>query len=223
VITLADDPTQSGISTGGQYEINLVRRYDVWHEFIHALLWTNGSNTPTWMQEGLAEHFSRGVVSTVVAEPEANSLADWFPAGIDVEGDALAFCEAAFRVYEKVRREDETVASDLHDDWAYRRALAVCELLLPYDPYEGHRYASVNGVRGEKADAQATDGNGLSYEEAMVMLEYLFDVYGTDTIADGMMNNRPLSETCGKDYPELYADCIAYLWETYGDLLGIEN
>ena len=70
-----------------------------------------------------------------------------------------------------------------------------------------------------QSDAKTTDGNALSYEEAMVVLEYLFDTYGTDTIADCMMNNRTLSEMCGKDYPELYQDCIAYLWETYGHLI----
>ncbi len=220
VITLSDDPTQSGISTGSQYEINLVNRYAVWHELIHALLWTNGTNMLVWMQEGLAEHFSRSAASMVIAEPELESLADWFPDSTGMNEEEFAFWTAVFRVYAAVRGEDEAVSSELYDDWAYRRALAICELFLPYDPYEGHKYASVNGVRGDKADAEVSDGNALSYEEAMVMLEYLFDVYGTDTIADCMMNNRTLSETCGKDYPALYADCIAYLRETYGPLLA---
>ena len=220
VITLSDDPTQSGVSTGSQYEINLVNRNAVWHELIHALLWTNGTNMLAWMQEGLAEHYSRSAVSMAIAEPEWKSFADWFPDSTEMNEEELAFWTAVFRVYVTVRGEDEAVPSEWYDDWAYRRALAICELFLPYDPYEGHKNASVGGVRGERADAQATDGNALSYEEAMVMLEYLFDVYGTDTIADCMMNNKTLSETCGKDYPALYADCIAYLTETYGSLLA---
>lgn len=223
VITLVDDPTQSGISTGGPNEVFLVNRYAVWHELIHALLLVNGTNTLMWMQEGLAEHFSKSAASTVVAEPESEAFSDWFPEDAGMSEDALAFWTAAYRVYLTVRGEDEAVPAGLYDDWAFRRAVAICELFLPYDPYEGHRYATVNGVRGEKSDAKTTDGNALSYEEAMVVLEYLFDTYGTDTIADCMMNNRTLSETLGKDYPELYQDCIAYLWETYGHLIGTSD
>ena len=222
VITLSDDPTQSGISTGSRQEITLVRPYVVWHELIHALLWTTGSNSLAWMQEGLAEHFSRNAASLAVRSPESETFEDWLPDYAEMNEDELAFYKTLWRVYLAVREENEAVPAELSDDWAFRRALGLCELFLPYDPYEGSKYASVGGTRGAKTGDQTEDGDALSYEEAMVLLEYLFDTYGTDTIADCMMNNRTLSETCGRDYPELYQDCLAYLQETYGHLLNAD-
>ena len=219
VITLSDDPTQSGLSLGSKNEIKLVSQYAVWHELIHALSWT--PNAPAWLQEGLAEHFSRSARSLAVADPEEETLADWFPdVYAELQGEELAFYETVWRVYHVVRTENTRVPSDLFDGWAYRRALGLCELFLPFDPYDGGKAASIAGARGAKADEQETSGDALSYSEAMIMIEYLFDTYGTDTIVDCILNAKTLKETCGKDYPELYADCIAYLNETYGSLFA---
>ena len=220
VITLSDDPTQSGLSTGSKNEVNLVSPYAVWHELIHALSWT--PNAPAWLQEGLAEHFSRSAVSLAVASPETERFSDWFTIDVETEmqEDERAFYETLWRVYHAVRAENPTVPSDLEDEWAFSRAMGLCQLFLPFDPYDSAKDASVAGVRGATVNAQETDGNALSYPEAMVVLEYLFDTYGTDTIIDCILNAKTLSETCGKDYAELYQDMMASLTETYGPLFA---
>ena len=51
-------------------------------------------------------------------------------------------------------------------------------------------------------------------------LDYLAETYGMETVIRGNLEGASLAEICGKDYPELYADCVAYLAETYGPLLA---
>ena len=85
------------------------------------------------------------------------------------------------------------------------------------DPLEASErtVAEMYGYKTEEAD-----GLELTYEEALIFMEYLFDRFGTETVVDAYMNEVPFAEAFGREYAELYVDCIAYLNETYGSLLA---
>ena len=213
-------PTQEQVSRARSGSVWIITEGVVWHEIVHVLLEESVNNKDLWwICEALAEHYSKTASSLAVPWDEVDESVFF-----DVDEEAPAYRVAFFRtvwpVFLLERKLDVSVPDGVYSDRAHARAVGIGELLLDDNLFTRGEDESIAGVRGRDAGDVKTDGNALSYSEAMVVLEYLFDVYGTETVMNGYMNGRPLSETCGKDYPELFADCIAYLRETYGPLLA---
>lgn len=211
---------QNKPSRASTQSIWLVRESAVWHEIVHVILNPYMDSDLWWVCEALADHYSRRAVSNAIPWEDAADFDDAFPNASEVPGKVYTFWKTVWPVYRLETESNGTLSEGLYDDRARERALGIGELLLPDNPLARGDDTSVADVRGRDAGDPQTDGNGLSYSESMVLLEYLFDLYGAETVMTGYMNGRPISETCGKDYPELYADCVAYLREVYGPLLS---
>ena len=70
--------------------------------------------------------------------------------------------------------------------------------------------------RGLKAGDKSVDSNGLTYYQALTVLEYVMKTYGEEHIVLDYVNDVPVEKSTGKTYPELYAEAKAYLEQTYG-------
>ena len=218
VINLNDDPTSNGISTSWCGEIDLKRESAVWHELVHWLLWKPREESFTvWQQEAVAEYFSNRALSLAMPQPYDEAL---FFYSEEMTEEERLFQTHWLDIYLAERGRDMGVPSDLMSAGTQRRAYAICTLLLGTDPGGDTPCATLAGARGKTADEKETDPNALSYFEAPVFLEYLFDHYGEEAVLTGYWNNVPLKDTCGKDYRELYQDFLAYLRETYGQYIS---
>ena len=212
-------PTQNKPSLASTQSIWLVKESAVWHEIVHVILDPYTGSDLWWVCEALAEHYSRRAVSNAIPWEDVADFDDAFPNASEMSGKAYTFWKTVWPVIRLETESNETLSEGLYDDRARERALGIGELLLPDNPLAWGEDISVAGARGRDAGDPKTDGNGLSYSESMVLLEYLFDSFGPETVMTVYMNGRPISEICGKDYTELYAACVAHLNETYGALL----
>ncbi len=213
-------PTQEQVSRASSGTVWIITEGVVWHEIVHVLLEEIIYNQDLWWQcEALAEHYSLTASALAVPWDEVDETV-FFDVDEEVPAYRVAFFRTIWPVFLRERERDVSVPEGVYSDRAHARAVGIGELLLDDNLFSRGDDESIAGVRGRDAGDVKTDGNALSYSEATVVLEYLFDVYGAETVVTGYMNGRPLSETFGKDYPELFADCIAYLWETYGPLLA---
>lgn len=216
-------PTQELVSRARSGSVWIITEGVVWHEIVHVLLEESVNNKDLWwICEALAEHFSHKAASLAIPWDEVDeSMFD----DVDDETPAyrVAFFRAIWPVFLLERELDVSVPEGVYSDHAHARTVGIGELLLDDNLFSRGEDESIAGVRGRDAGDVQTEGNAMTYSEALVVLEYLFDVYGTETVVNGYMNGRPLEETCGKPYAELYKDCIAYLTERYGKLLNGTN
>lgn len=220
-INIVDDPTQSGISTTWGDTIDLRYESSVWHELVHWLLWKGDDDTSTmWLQESAAEHFSYNAKSLARRFPEDRDEDRAYYMNAELSDDARSFYLQALDLYYGEREKDTSIPSDIVDYRMLSRATAICTLLLEYDPMENYAGASLAGARGMKAGQKAKDPTALSYFEAALLLDYLFDTCGSENVMRGYWDNAPLKDICGMDYPELYQDFIASLREEYGEFFS---
>jgi hypothetical protein len=107
------------------------------------------------------------------------------------------------------------------DYGAYRRSIAICTLLLEYDPL-GVDY-SLAGVAGRKSEDKATDPGALSYYEVAIFLDYLIDTYGAETVLSVFLTGSSPEDACGKPYAELFEAFMGYLREAYPQLVTVSD
>lgn len=220
-INLLDDPTQSGLSTTWGDTIDLRYESSVWHELVHRLLWKGDDDTSTmWLQESAAEHFSYNAKSLAKRFPEDRDGDRAYYMNAELSDEARSFYLQALDLYYGEREKDTSIPSDIVDYHLLSRATAICTLLLEYDPAEAVASSSLADARGRKAAEKATDPNALTYPEAALLLDYLFDTCGSENVMRGYWDNTPLKDICGMDYPELYQDFIASLREEYGEFFS---
>ena len=194
------------------------------HELVHKLLWTDINSHDqeqmlrVWQSEAIAEHFSLEAITLAFPEPEREGfdafIEEWFSEEWKTDPD---YCKAFWNVYCAEKEQNALTANGIRDEYAWQSAIGVCGLLFENDPLKASErtVAEKYGYKPEEAD-----GLELTYEEALIFMEYLFDRFGTETVVDAYMNEVPFAEAFGREYAELYADCIAYLNETYGSLLA---
>lgn len=220
-VNLIPDQTQSGMSYGSLNEISLAYSGAAWHELIHALLMKRDG--ALWINEAIAEHFSRRARSLAMPVEECTDFDDRYASDTaEMTENELAFWKVCWGIYLAERAEDAAVPPTLYSRSVDCRAIGIAELLSSDDPTDWGQDFSVGAAAGRKTGDVTEDGNALSYFEATVLLEYLFGICGTETIAAGFMNGKPIEEICSKSYPELYRDCVAYYTEKYGDLLNAD-
>ena len=214
VINVLDDPTGSSRSFALGENIDLRYQSAAWHELVHVLIWTEPS--ARWLQEAAAERFSYRAKSIAMPASYDEAGEMEFLASPELSEEDRYFYTRALYIY--LDERGSYVPSDLIDYQALRRSYAICSLLLEYDP-AGEKN-TLAGAMGAKCGEKNTDPYALSYDEAAVMLDYLIDTYGSENILSILLTNEPLEEVCAKDYPELFADFIAYLNENYGGFLS---
>lgn len=202
--------------------IHLRQLSHTWHELTHALLQHDDAVSYWWICEAIADHFSRHVLTVEDPDPDfpddpEERLRYWV--GENAEERVTAFYRKAFAVYWQVKTEDPSSQDGILNDHALYRAIGIVSFLCPGEAKAAGIY-SVAAARGKTADSPETNGNAMIYQQAMVLFEYLCDLYGIETVFDAYMTDTPLEEVCGKPYAELYADCLAYLQDRYGDLLA---
>ena len=213
--------TQPGIInwTDG-FTIYLVGDKAVWHELMHVMLIYGKNDQETyWLCEAIADYFSQDAASFAITMPDPAEEEDLFVPDAGREEALQIFLHHMWNVYRYLRTHESVIPEGLYDVKAINRAEGICCLLLG-NPWGAG--STVGGARGYgyEGGPKETDGKGLSYTEATVLFKYRADTYGIETVVQGYLNGTPLSETYGKEYPELYQDCIAYITETYGSLLA---
>lgn len=220
-INLLDDPTQSGLSTTWGDTIDLRYESSVWHELVHWLLWKGDDDTSTmWLQESAAEHFSNYAMSLARQIPYDEDEEREYYNTADLSDRDRSFYLQCMELYLKEREKDPGIPTEIVNYQRLRGSYAICSLLLQYDPMENYAGASLAVARGMKAGQKAKDPTALSYYEAALLLDYLFDTCGSENVMRGYWDNTPLKDICGMDYPELYQDFIASLREEYGEFFS---
>ena len=63
----------------------------------------------------------------------------------------------------------------------------------------------------DKDDPRLQGGNGLSYPEAMIYIEYLAKQYGLDTVVSVALGEETFSEAFHGDFKKVSVDVMAYL------------
>ena len=225
VVLMPESVGRSG--TSSPERTNLHTGYVAPHELVHMLLWTDVNESlrdelpRLWQNEALAEHFSLEAITRAFPEPEFDSF-DVFINDLFSEEWTIdpGYCTALWNVYCAGKAENAIAGNDMRDEYAWQRAIGVCGLLFENDPLEApeRTVAAMYGFKPEDAD-----GFGLTYEEALIVMEYLFGRFGTETVTDAYMNRVPFAEAFGSDYETLFGDCIAYLRNTYGPLLAVSD
>lgn len=219
VINVTDDPTGRGISTTWCETIDLRHESTVWHELVHWLLWKGelwqeDTIGIRWQAEAIAEHFSYRAKSIALDLPFDEAEERAYIDSPELSDAERIFLTQCVDLYLAERSKDTHVPLPLVSYGMLGRCEAVCSLLTAFDPFAGK--GTLAAVRGIRAEEKATDPNTLNYIDAAVLLDYLSEVYGEETVLLGYWNNTPLEDVYGKDYPELYRDFLAYLSETYG-------
>lgn len=192
------------------------------HELTHLIIDKDNkmNSTQFWLCEGLAEYFSLDVSSELFA-PDRTSLG--FDAYLDMlfestdseptEND-MRFHRCFWALYNDLRSQEFNEHDDCH---AFDLAYGIASIL--YSDVERTPVAldsTVASPRGWSSGDKSVDSNGLSYYQAVTVLEYLMKEYGEEHIVLDYVNDVPVEESTGKSYPELYAEAKAYIEETYG-------
>ena len=218
IVLMPESVQRSGTSSPGRMDLHT--GYLSLHELVHVLLWTDVNERTRaelprlWENEALAEHFSLAAITCAFPEAEYDSFEAFIDDLLSEEWETDPdFCTALWNVYCAEKAKNAIADGDTWDEYAWQRAIGVCGLLFENDPLEApeRTVAVMYGYKPEDAD-----GFALTYEEAMVFIEYLFDRFGTETVTDAYMDGVPFADAFGADYTELYGDCLAYLRETHG-------
>ena len=204
------------------YKIDLVNDRAVWHELMHILLaYQYDDMQDFWLVEGMADSFSYEAASLAMAFPDLTDD-EFYPADGVQDEESRIFLDSEKNLYLFLRAQQDERLNGLYDYESIAFAYGICSLLLG-DPMQ--QMPSVGDVRGYgyEGESKETDGRSLNYPETAVLFRYLADTYGMETVIRGNQENIPIAEICGKDYPELYADCVAWLNESYGSLLAVSD
>lgn len=195
------------------------------HELTHLIIDKDNkmNSTQFWLSEGLAEYFSLDVSSELFA-PDRMSFG--FDAYLDMlfestdseptEND-MRFHRCFWALYNDLRSQEFNEHDDCH---AFDLAYGIASIL--YSDVERTPVkldSTVASPRGWSSGDKSVDSNGLSYYQAVTVLEYLMKEYGEEHIVLDYVNDVPVEESTGKTYPELFAETKAYLESTYGSYM----
>lgn len=206
-----------------QNRIDLSRSNAVWHETVHLIMEPREENEALgWICEGLAEHFSYNAASEYCREYYVSrgfgAYLEFFEeqSGKEATEDDLFFHGKVWELYGDLRSGD---AEEYDDVGAYCRAFGICTLLLN-DVLERTQIRklydlSVAEKRGAGSGRKNTDGNALTYPEAALFTEYLFETCGADETIEAYWSGSPIKKAFGISYPELYRAVIGKLLNDY--------
>lgn len=207
-------------------EISLSRPDAIWHEMLHLLLEPSNPQL-NWMAEAVAEHFSYDATARYAP---VRYISDGFEAYLDffrsadlehreAEEDDLVFHRSVWNLYNALK---DPALTDYDDLGAYCRAYGISSLLLDGTIKRTQvrmRYdRPVDYVPGGQNDTpKETEGNGLSYPQAVVVFEYLAQQQGMDEAVMAYLEGRTTDAAFGISYPELFAQAKASFAERFPD------
>ncbi len=209
----------SGLDNNSIY---LAWRSSTAHELVHLTLEADSRMAVSqyWMSESLADYFSLDITSDLFAPDKVSRGFDEYlelikaASGSDITETDMRFHKCFWALYNDLRSPKYTEHDDVH---AFELAYGIASIL--YSDVERTPVAydePLAAIRRLPSGDKSVDGNGLSYYQAITVLEYVFQEYGEEHIVLDYVNDVPVEESTGKSYPELYAEAKAYIEETYG-------
>ena len=207
-------------------EVYLSRPDAIWHEMLHLLLEPSNPELD-WMAEAVAEHFRYDATARYAP---VRYISDGFEAYLDffrsadlehreAEEDDLVFHRSVWNLYNVLK---DPALTDYDDLGAYARAYGISSLLLDgtiqrtqvrmkYD-------RPVDYVPGGQNDTpKETEGNGLSYPQAVAVFEYLAEQQGMDEAVMAYLEGKPTDKAFDISYPDLFTAAVAHYRELYGE------
>lgn len=215
-------------SGGGNNTVSIGSGGAIWHEVMHNMLLTHGVDSADhWLDEGLAEYFALPVETQFGGHMEESVyqyLTDtaWHE---QMTADEKTHLDCIIRCY-TARFEMPEDPCEIDYAWLYR-SFAITTLLR--SELELGDYALLMNMRslqaraGREAGPKEAEGNGLTYPEALLMVDYLAERYGIDHVVSSYLVHASCETAYGKAYPALYEEFYAWVQESYGDLIEDAN
>lgn len=215
----------STYSNAGQSTVTIRHPYDIWHEMVHVLIPLALQNKNTWLNEGLAEYFSRPIQAQ-----SAHNSAEWREAVFayltdeDAEWETegmLSFKEHMIQLYEKQMgglpaKAEEVDTAFFYDMLAKSKALKRdVEAGMPIAdlPSYAHGYKSNDSTSPEEV------ASALSYVEAYLFVQYLIEKYGAESVIT-LTAGHSFETAFGSSYQEEYLEWQDSLAEEADDIWG---
>ena len=189
-----------------------------WHEMVHQLLpvrnWSDLE--PRWEAEGLADYYSLPIETEYgwLSEGRVRYLTDdayYQELFRDTEADDLTLRELFLQNYTAVC--PLPLEGEKLDQVWYSRSAALATLLHPElkETKGGKSTRSLADIAGFRAGSKDRDGNGLTYEEAELMMKYLMDRFGEEAVVGGYLDGQSPTAQFGVSYEELFADFLDWV------------
>ena len=187
--------------------IYLIRKRDIYHEIVHILLPVN--KEIQWMYEGTAEYISRSIRSIFEGEEEKQGAYEVVinSGKYEVETEAdKKLCDYVSQYYlERASKPKEVKEVDGN---LVQEATGTFTLTYP-EIKVTEPFATAKDVIWH--DDDRTKGNWLTYPEAQVVVTYLADEYGFETVIKVLKGMITFEEAFGADVPTVIETCIEYL------------
>ena len=226
-VDFADPITTATYATIGRNIITLTQPGAIWHEMLHLVLRQKAYDLSVhWLNEAISEYFSNDIMDAYYPTDYIcggeEKLMDFFEE-ISGHGPAesdVVFLKSMYALYSELKTYE---GNDRDETMAFELAHGVCSLLLDGVQRTQMRNKYDRSVAEKIASSQGEitrDGNALSYPQSLAMLLYLGEEYGIEHIVSGYIHNVSLMEMTGKEYPQMYAEALAYYGELYGALMA---
>ena len=188
--------------------IYLIEKLAIFHEIVH--VWLPSSDKEIqWMYEGTCENISNSIRSILEGEEYKRGTYEI----IINSGKYKAETEADQQLYDYVRQyyleraEMPKAASEI-DINLVKKATGSFTLAYPEIKVTEH----LATVRSELwYDDDRTKGNWLTYPEAQVVVTYLADKYGFETVVKVLKGHITFEDAFGADVSACIQQCIDYL------------
>lgn len=207
--------------------VNISWGTNIWHEVTHVLLPSQvGYLTDRWLTEGLAEYFATPIETAYHWGENYVTMHQYFFGDMPEEyretlnEDDWKQRECIIRCYTARCPVPET-GNDFDRGWLYRACAITTILRSELCPAEelSANAISVAEKSGFSALGKEADGNGLSYPEALLMTDYLAEIYGIDDVVNSYLSHEACEQAYGMAYPDLYEAFQVWVQDTYGALL----
>ena len=204
-------------------QIYLWNAGSLFHELIHLILEPDVyDRSCDWISEAIAEYFSNDAM-------DKYAPTDYICGGEDslfalfaetsgrnaAEGDVV-FLKSVFALYNAI---DDVRDPGRDDTMALELSHGICSMLLGGVGRTQMRYKydrTVANGYGETSGPKETDGNGLSYPQALAVFLFLCGDHGMEDVIKVYLRGASIEEIAGCAYPELYSAAYAYYNDAYG-------
>ena len=194
--------------TAKDNSIYLIRKRNIYHEIVHTLLPVVDKEIQ-WMYEGACDYISRSIRSIFEGEEEKQGAYEVVinSGKYEVETEAdKKLCDYVSQYYlERASKPKDVkeVDSNLVQEATGTFTLTHPEIKVT-EPF-----ATAKDVIWH--DDDRTKGNWLTYPEAQVVVTYLADEYGFETVIKVLKGMITFEEAFGADVPTVIGQCIEYL------------
>ena len=191
-----------------------------WHELTHVLTPSPLLLENSWLCEGLATLFAGQVetkygmihdVSTYRYLTDGTVFGEKYPQAAAQQADIIERYTKKAPLPQNSRDIDAVlfyrvcgISTLLHPEWNTADGLMM-----------NWKSSGADGFLGATMVQKASDGNYLTYSEAMLFIEYLAELHGLDTVAGNYLKGLSFEEAYGVSYAEGFAAFYDWLLDTY--------